>query len=432
MSLPCNRHIRSVRAVASAWIVAFSLGTVLANRAEAADTDVLNVCVDQANPTASMDVRVARAAAMTQGYEVREVPFEGYGKGGDGFPLGRFAKMAQSQCQLIMGFPVDVSDPNLPPNVAATSAYASTGFVLVRRGTSKTLALGELPKGSEVGIAQLDTYAGLLYSTHPNIVMHVYPKDSLMLADLTAKHIAAGVAWQPSIEAYESTHPRFASLNMRILPGRHMLWNLVALYVPQSQSAADLFAKGLYELQSSGQLARLIKPYAEAATATTPAAAATGRSSVRQPPAGLLSAVAWNTDAGRMISVSDSGGMTKSKHGKAPALYTADQATKGALAYYQNCAMCHGPNLDGQPAGYSGPALKGADFADPSYDFHVSDIFNFVAKLMPAATPGSLSQEQDVQIMAFILQQNGYPPGGKALVYADAETSKVPLRYYGK
>jgi polar amino acid transport system substrate-binding protein len=93
-----------------------------------------------------------------------------------------------------------------------------------------------------------------------------------------------------------------------------------------------------------------------------------------------------------------------------PALYTADQATKGALAYYQNCAMCHGPLLDGQSGGYSGPALKGAEFADPSYDFHLSDIFNFVAKLMPAATPGSLTHEQDVQIMAFILQQNGYPP----------------------
>jgi hypothetical protein len=42
-------------------------------------------------------------------------------------------------------------------------------------------------------------------------------------------------------------------------------------------------------------------------------------------------------------------------------------------------------------AGYPRPALKGADFADPSYDFHVKDIFNFVAKLMPTATPGSLN-----------------------------------------
>ena len=59
-------------------------------------------------------------------------------------------------------------------------------------------------------------------------------------------------------------------------------------------------------------------------------------------------------------------------------------------------------------------------------------MFNFVAKLMPSATPVSLTHEQDVQIMAFILQQNGYPAGSNELVYEDAEKSKVPLRYYGK
>jgi polar amino acid transport system substrate-binding protein len=407
-----------------ALIVALILGAVLTHRVGAAS--VLNVCVDQANPTEAMDLRVARAAAETQGYSVKPVAFEGYGKGGDGLPPSRFAKMAQSECQLIMGFPVDVSHPNLPPNVEATSAYASTGFVLIRRGSSAKTSLSELPKGSEVGIADLDTYAGLLFSTHPNIVMHVYPKDSLMLADLAAKHIAAGVAWQPSIEFYERSRPERASLSVVALPGEHMLWNLVALYGPESRSAADLFDKGLYELQSKGHLAWLIRPYSQAA------AAGAARTSARWPVAGLQQAVAWDTNPGRLIQVADTSGIAKRKHREVPALYTADQATKGALAYYQNCAMCHGPLLDGQSGGYSGPALKGAEFADPSYDFHLSDMFNFVAKLMPAATPGSLTHEQDVEIMAFILQQNGYPPGSHELVYEEAEKSKVPLRYYGK
>ena len=153
-------------------------------------------------------------------------------------------------------------------------------------------------------------------------------------------------------------------------------------------------------------------------------------------------AVAWSTSAALstgsdgLIKVADqaAGAETGTKKGrrKAPALYTEDQATKGALAYYQNCAMCHAPLLDGQAAGYAGPALKGREFADPSYDFRISDIFNFVAKLMPAATPGSLTREQDVQIMAFILKQNGYPAGPDELVYETAEKSKVPMRYYGK
>jgi polar amino acid transport system substrate-binding protein len=400
------------------------LGAVLMHRAEAAA--VLSVCVDQANPTSAMDARVARAVAKTQGYAVQLIPFVGYGKSGDGLPPSRFATMAQSECQLVMGFPVDASDPRLPPNVEATSAYASTGFVLVRRGRSNTGSLSELPMGSEVGIAHLDTYAGLLYSAHPNIVMHVYPDDSLMLADLEAKHISAGLAWQPSIELYASRHPTRASLSVRILPGKHMLWNLVALYVPQSQSAAELFDQGLEALRRTGQLERLIKPFQHAA------AEAAYRTSVWLPAARLQYAVAWNADIGRLVKVADITKKSQRKHGKVPALYTADQAATGAIAYYQNCAMCHGPLLDGQSGGYSGPALKGSDFADPSYDFHVKDIFNFVAKLMPPGTPGSLTHDQDVVIMAFLLQQNGYPSGTNELTYDEAEKSSVPLRYYGK
>jgi polar amino acid transport system substrate-binding protein len=410
-------------------LAAFILGAVLMHRAEAAD--LLTVCIDQANPTARMDLRVARAAAKTQGYGIKKVPFVGYGKGDDGFPPSRFSKMAKSDCQIIMGFPVDMSNPNLPPNVLATSAYASTGFVLVSRGNSKNLGLSELPKGSEVGIAQLDTYAGLLYAIHPNIVMHVYEKDAMMLADLAARHIAAGVAWQPFIESYESSHPKRASLNMRVLPDKHMLWNLVALYGSDFQDAANVFNKGLYELQTQGKLKSLVAPYQQATQAEVQHASA------RWSAPHLQAAVAWSTDRGRWIQVTDTSNSITAKHtssanhSKVPALYTADQATKGALAYYQNCAMCHGPNLDGQPAGYSGPALKGKDFADPSYNFHVSDIFNFVSKQMPAATPGSLSHEEYEQIMAFILQQNGYPPGPTALVYAEAEKSSVPIRYHG-
>ena len=393
----------------------------------AADAAELSVCLDQANPTAAMDLRVARAAAETQGFSVKAVRFEGRGRGDDGLPISKFAKMAASDCQLIMGFPVDVSNPALPPEVEATASYAGTGFVMVQRAAARSTALDDLPKGSEVGIAQLDTYAGVLFTTHPNLVMHVYPQDKQMLSDLAAKHITAGFAWQPSIAALQDR--AHSPVKVAPLPGAHMAWNLVALYAPASIAAANVFDKGLYELQSKGQLETLIRPYRLASP--MPAKTASGL-----PPARLMSAVAWPEGRGQFLRVGDStpGSSKKvaAKLTKPPAIYTADQATQGQLAYYQNCAMCHGPNLDGQLGGYSGPALKGADFADPSYDFHVSDIFNFVAKLMPAATPGSLTHDQDVQIMAFILQQNGYPAGDKALVYDEAEKSKTPIRYYGK
>ena len=83
MYSPCNRSVSKAQ-----W-AALILGAVLTHRVGAAA--VLNVCVDEASPTAQMDLRVVRAAARTQGYSVKRVTFVGYGKGGDGLPPSRFA-----------------------------------------------------------------------------------------------------------------------------------------------------------------------------------------------------------------------------------------------------------------------------------------------------------------------------------------------------
>jgi mono/diheme cytochrome c family protein len=420
MFSPCSRSSGNAFGAACAALL---LGAGFTSRADA--SGVVRVCVDEASATARLDERVAKAAMATQGDEIRTVPFTGYGKGGDGLPARRFAKMAQSDCELIMGFPVDLSDPNLPPDVSATSAYASTGFVLVERASAKPIPIAALRKGSEVGIAELDTFAGLLYGMHPNIVMHVYAKDSQMIGDLIAHRIAAGLAWQPFIETFRAEHPGSAPLTLQQLPEKHMTWNLVALYAPESQGAANAFDLGLYRLAARAQLERVIRPYAKAEPPRSERISAEGR-------AGLRPAVASSMDGGTLIRTANPIVSRVKRPKSPPALYTSEQASQGALAYYQNCAMCHGPGLDGQPGGFPGPALKGVDFADPSYDFHVKDIFNFVAKLMPAQTPGSLTPEQDVQIMAFLLQQNGYPAGTRELRYHDAEISMVPLRFYAK
>jgi mono/diheme cytochrome c family protein len=378
-----------------------------------------------------MGLRVVRAVAGGRGYSVTVVPFLGYGKGGDGFPLGRFAKMAASDCELILGFPVDVGEPQLPPNVKATAAYARTGFVLVRRAGLGPMSLAEMPKGTDVGIAQLDTYAGLLFGLYPNIVMSVYPTDSKMLADVVANHLPAALAWQPSLDSYQRNHPGLRPLNTRFLSGPHMLWNLVALYGPQSEDIAQVFNRGLADLEAQGRLEALIRPYQQADSSPAKHTALPRR---RSP---FELAVASESNAGRLVEVADTSGKpgagnASAKHAKIAALYTEEQASSGSLEYYKNCSMCHGPLLNGQLGGYSGPALKGPEFADPSYDFHVSDIFNFVAKLMPPGTPGSLTHEQDVLIMAFLLQQNGYPSGKLELTYEIAEKSRVPLRYHGQ
>jgi mono/diheme cytochrome c family protein len=106
-----------------------------------------------------------------------------------------------------------------------------------------------------------------------------------------------------------------------------------------------------------------------------------------------------------------------------PAIYTAAQAQAGAAVFSQNCAMCHGAALQG----VSGPALVGQDFAAASNNYTVGAIFSEIAQQMPAGNPGSLSQTQYTQAMAYILQKNGYPAGANSLAYNAALGSSVPL-----
>ena len=111
-----------------------------------------------------------------------------------------------------------------------------------------------------------------------------------------------------------------------------------------------------------------------------------------------------------------------------PALYTRQQAEAGAAKFSDDCEQCHGANLEGR----AGPALKGTAFASPASKVTVGDVFTMVSQQMPATNPGSLDHEDYVQIMAFLLQQNGYPAGKQALDFATAASSKVSLIYQGK
>ena len=111
------------------------------------------------------------------------------------------------------------------------------------------------------------------------------------------------------------------------------------------------------------------------------------------------------------------------KAGPLPSLYTAAQASAGANVFTQNCTVCHGIGMTGG----AGPALIGQAFAAPGIGATIGGVFSLLTQQMPASNPGSLSQTQYEDVMAYILQQNGYPAGGTGLVYKDSLASTVPL-----
>ena len=97
----------------------------------------------------------------------------------------------------------------------------------------------------------------------------------------------------------------------------------------------------------------------------------------------------------------------------ADGVYTKEQAERGHALYDGACASCHGVKLEG---GSSTP-LAGDQFAASwsRPNLTLDDFFYIVRKTMPKDTPGSLTREEYVDMVAYILQQNGFPPGEKEL-----------------
>jgi len=105
--------------------------------------------------------------------------------------------------------------------------------------------------------------------------------------------------------------------------------------------------------------------------------------------------------------------------------FTSSQMTSGAKQFAQSCAQCHGDHLEGGV----GPALTGPTFKTLSKKVgaSVGDIFVYMTTNMPLNDPASLSHDQYVHIMSYILSKNGYKPGKMPLTFRTAESSKAPI-----
>ena len=93
-------------------------------------------------------------------------------------------------------------------------------------------------------------------------------------------------------------------------------------------------------------------------------------------------------------------------------IYTEEQARRGDGLYQQHCAACHGPALAG---GDTAPALVGGEFASNWNDLSVGDLFERIRLFMPQNNPGSLSRQQNADILAFMLLKGNYPAAATEL-----------------
>jgi S-disulfanyl-L-cysteine oxidoreductase SoxD len=94
-------------------------------------------------------------------------------------------------------------------------------------------------------------------------------------------------------------------------------------------------------------------------------------------------------------------------------VYTAEQATRGQTVFTNVCATCHRSDLTGN--GSTTPALAGAKFVDRWREDTLAPLFDHMRTRMPRTAPGTLQENNYLDLLAFVLQTNTFPPGSSEL-----------------
>ncbi|MCY4077123.1 MAG: cytochrome c, partial [Acidobacteria bacterium] len=92
------------------------------------------------------------------------------------------------------------------------------------------------------------------------------------------------------------------------------------------------------------------------------------------------------------------------------------QTASGRTAYGRSCASCHGATLRGAA---HGPELTGRGFLSNWGSQTAAALYEYVRAEMPPGLGGSLSNAAYLNIVAYLLQENGHAAGPQALT-ADA------------
>ena len=88
--------------------------------------------------------------------------------------------------------------------------------------------------------------------------------------------------------------------------------------------------------------------------------------------------------------------------------FTKEQAKRGEELYAQNCSTCHGPDLSGND---EAAPLTGSAFLSNWDGLTVGDLTERVRVSMPPNKLGTVSRQQIVDILSYVLSFNNFPTG---------------------
>ncbi len=107
-----------------------------------------------------------------------------------------------------------------------------------------------------------------------------------------------------------------------------------------------------------------------------------------------------------------------------PPQFTTEQARAGKTAYDSTCAVCHGSTMTN---GTFGTPLAGEYFKNAWFGRSVRAFYDHT-KAMPPAAPASLPDDTYANIVAYVLDVNGFEPGTAELSPGGTELDNMTIR----
>jgi nitrate/TMAO reductase-like tetraheme cytochrome c subunit len=104
--------------------------------------------------------------------------------------------------------------------------------------------------------------------------------------------------------------------------------------------------------------------------------------------------------------------------------YTDEQAANGARTYAHSCARCHGANLQGG----AGPALKGESWRQLYGGAKLLTVWGEIKGPMAQNAGTTFTTQQSLDLLAYLLQQNGVPAGKQPLVDTRELSDTIPSK----
>ena len=107
----------------------------------------------------------------------------------------------------------------------------------------------------------------------------------------------------------------------------------------------------------------------------------------------------------------------------AAGVYSAAQADRGRLVVESHCSSCHGDDL----TGLEGPALVGNAFMLKWEQGNLAALFRKIRDTMPSAAVTSVSEDEKIDAIAYLLQQNGFAEGAAELTKDIDALARIPM-----